>query len=326
MLCILNFPLNAQNKIQIINSDNSQMLNDADYTKLYGNCHFRHNGNDMYCDTLYLYDNKNYIEAFGNVKIIQEDAEKGTTTIKSDSLKYDGNKNIATFINNVNMLNNNTTLLTNLFVYNTKDKIGTYYNEGTILNKTDVLKSETGTYNIATKIADFSKNVSITSSSNTILTNLITYDNNLQKAYFKVPTKIIDNTDKSFIYSEEGDYNTNSTETNLYKNSYYSSEDKYFTADTMVLNEKLKTNTLTNNTLIIDKKNNTHIVSNFASSNQTTSNSLITNNVLIKSIQNNDPFYLTADTILAYDTPKDKILIPDISELTNNHSIDIKDI
>ena len=63
-------------KIRILNSDQiiSNNIQHPEYWRMKGNVIFSHDGSTMYCDSAHHYKNEEKIQAFSNVRIIQEDS------------------------------------------------------------------------------------------------------------------------------------------------------------------------------------------------------------------------------------------------------------
>src|SRR3954469_20146694 len=103
-------PADTANKvvITIVNSNSIVGLtNDTgQITKLIGNVQLAQGTNQMFCDSAYLSQEKNNLEAFGNVRIIQA----GGTQVQSDYLRYVGNKKMAFLNGNVQLTDGKSTL------------------------------------------------------------------------------------------------------------------------------------------------------------------------------------------------------------------------
>src|SRR5690606_37473316 len=78
-----------QNKIELLGANSLKFDKSLglDAQRLIGNVRFKHKGALMYCDSAYLYNTSNSLDAFGNVRVVQGD----TLTLVSDKLYYDGN-------------------------------------------------------------------------------------------------------------------------------------------------------------------------------------------------------------------------------------------
>ena len=103
---------------------------------------FEHNGTYMYCDSAYFYQQKNNLEAFGNVHIKQGD----TLNLYCDYLEYDGDSSYAKLRNNITLKNTKATLTTNILDYNLKSKVASYHNWGKIKDGEHNLISKHGYY------------------------------------------------------------------------------------------------------------------------------------------------------------------------------------
>ena len=114
--------------------------NEANRVK--GNAIFAHENTLMYCDSAYLFQDRNDVEAFGNIHINVND----TLDMYSDKLIYSGNTKIAKLIDNVKLIDKNTVLTTNQLTYDRNMSIATYYDHGKIVDKDNTLTSVKGWY------------------------------------------------------------------------------------------------------------------------------------------------------------------------------------
>jgi lipopolysaccharide export system protein LptA len=90
----------------------------ADVKRLIGDVIFRHNTTYMFCDSAYFYEGENYIEAFGNIHINQND----TVHIWGKKLIYNGDDRYAELHDTVVMEDGKMTLFTNHLNYDMNAK------------------------------------------------------------------------------------------------------------------------------------------------------------------------------------------------------------
>lgn len=80
----------AQKRVQLEHADKLKGARSADgerFDRLLGNVVLIQNRTTIYCDSAYLYKKRNFVEAFGKVRITEGDS----VTITGRKLEYDGN-------------------------------------------------------------------------------------------------------------------------------------------------------------------------------------------------------------------------------------------
>lgn len=201
---------------------------------LMGNVVFRHDSTFMYCDSAYLYNESNSLEAFGQVRIEQGD----TLFIYGDFLKYEGNIQLAQMRENVRMVNNDeVTLFTDFLDYDRIKNIGYYFNGGMIVDSLNELTSIYGQYSPETKIAFFKEDVRLVNPQFVLTSDTLEYSTETKIAII-LGAAVIES-DSGKIYSERGWYNTENDESMLYDRSIVISKDetKNITADSLYYNK-----------------------------------------------------------------------------------------
>lgn len=205
-----------------------------DVIVLMGNVVFRHDSTFMYCDSAYLYDKENSLEAFGQVVIEQGD----TLFIYGDYLIYEGNNQLAKMRENVRMVSNDeVTLFTDNLDYNRLQNIGYYFDGGMIVDSLNELTSVYGQYSPDTKIAFFKDEVRLVNPNFVLNSDTLKYSTENKIATILGPSVI--ESDSGTIYSSRGWYHTEIEESMLYDRSVVVSKDetKNITADSMFYNK-----------------------------------------------------------------------------------------
>ena len=196
--------LYAQKKtmVQILNSDSLliERKTGISIKRLIGNVELEHEGIHLFCDSAYIYDDRNLVEAYDNVHIKQGDS----LNLYGDHLRYKGDTRMAEFRNNVRLIDKKTTVETNFLDYDLNIDLGYYFNGGTIYNEQDTLKSGQGYYYSNGKYFVFKDSVVIENPDYTILSDTLHYYTNSEISYFFGQTQIIG--DSSYIYCENGWY------------------------------------------------------------------------------------------------------------------------
>ena len=200
-----------------------------DVIVLTGDVVFRHDSTYMYCDSAYMYESVNSLEAFGKVVIEQGD----TLFIYGDYLYYDGNKSLAQLRENVLMENRGLELYTDNFDYDRIADIGYFFDGGMLLDSLNELTSVYGQYSPNTKLAHFYNIVELTNPNFTLKSDTLIYNTTTKVASILSPTVI--EGDSGIIYSSKGWYDTIEDKAILLNRSVIVSNDKSktITADSL---------------------------------------------------------------------------------------------
>lgn len=237
VLCILYMSAAmAQQKGSVVNLLSSSKTigtkrGDVDYLKVYNGV-FQQNNSTLRSDSAYFYPQTNSFDAFGHVNINQGD----TLNIYADLLNYNGNTNIAILTNNVRMVDRDAVLTTNHLNYNTITRIGTYTGGGKLVNKENTLVSKNGYYFALSRDAYFRYDVVLNSPEAIIKSDTLRYNSGSKIAYFYGPTHIIGKDDT--LYTENGDYNTQTEQAFFGKNNLYTQGTKTLRGDSLFYDRK----------------------------------------------------------------------------------------
>jgi lipopolysaccharide assembly outer membrane protein LptD (OstA) len=107
-----------------------EVRNGKEVRKIIGPARFRQNATLLYCDSAYLHQATDFIEAFGNVKIVEGDS----VTVTGNNGTYDGRTRMARMYGNVVLTDRQMTLNTEQLDYNMKTSSAFYPNNGTIVD------------------------------------------------------------------------------------------------------------------------------------------------------------------------------------------------
>ena len=226
--------------VLLIKSESSTgiKLNGRDIIKVYKGT-FKQDFSLLSSDSAYFYPKENAFDAFGDVNINQGD----TLNIYSDLLNYNGNTKIAILTNNVRMVDKDATLTTNHLVYNTATRIGTYTDGGKLVNKDNTLLSKNGYYFAKSRDSYFRYNVSLTTPDALVITDTMRYNTGSRISYFYGPTNIYgtkgDKKDRDTLYTENGQYNTQTEQGAFGKNNLYHTGTRSLKGDSLFY-DKLK--------------------------------------------------------------------------------------
>jgi lipopolysaccharide export system protein LptA len=276
-----------------------------DAQRIIGDVVLKHEEVLMFCDSAYLYDSSNNLDAFGNVHIKQGD----TLNLFGDKLKYNAITKIAEVFDNIRMLSKDMTLTTNYLIHNIESEISTYYNGGRIVsNENDnVLESSIGHYHAASEMFFFKKDVVLTNPEYVIKTDSLRFDTRTEIAYFTGPTTI--ESKDSFIYCENGWSNTKTNVSQFNKNAYILSDTQRMAGDSIQYDQNAGIGQAFINVQITDTVNNYLINGNYARYDEKTGHSIVTDRAMLTMIDDEDSLYLHADTLYSIrDTTKENVV------------------
>lgn len=204
-------PLSAQNKAepkkpatirikQARSLSYDEMLHDAKILR--GDVICEHDGALLYCDTAYIFEKENRMQASGHILITQGDSIRVT----AEKLIYDGKNKMASLVNRVKCVERDMVLTTPAMQFDLGHSIASYYNGGVIVNQTNTLSSKHGHYFSAGKTAAFQFDVKLENPEYTMSCDTLRYKVDQKTAYFLGPSIIRSKND--YIYCENGWYDT----------------------------------------------------------------------------------------------------------------------
>lgn len=212
---------------------------------------FRHENAILTCDSAVLYGERNYFEAFKNVRINQGD----TLNIYSDFLNYDGNAKKAHLNKNVKLVDRTNTLTTNILDYDMVAKIGEYKEGGKLVTPDATITSKTGYYFSNSRDAYFKIDVLVVSAESTITSEDLRYNTLSNWTYFYGPTNIKGKDDN--LYTENGAYNTKNENAYFGKKNLYTNGSKSLKGDSLYYYGKRGYGRAVKNIVFIDTKDHT---------------------------------------------------------------------
>jgi len=274
----------------------------AEVHVLHGNVAFKHKDAYLFCDSAYLYNQSNRLEAFDNVKIEQGDS----IFVYGDYLIYEGDKSMAKMRHNVRMENGNVTLFTDSFNYNRNSNIGYYLEGGMIVDALNELTSVYGQYSPDTKIAYFKKNVKLVNPQFVLTSDTLKYSTGTKIASILGPSVI--ESDSGTIHSNFGWYNTVTDQAMLYKRSvvYNKKKTQSITADSLFYNRKSGFCEAFGNILMNDTLNKVILTGNYGYFDLLTNFAFATDSAQIIEYSQGDSLFLHADTLLLKTIDKER--------------------
>ncbi len=292
-------------KIEILHSDKllGTKRDGKTIRRLVGNVELLHDSVHMFCDSAYHFLTENYFTAYSNVRVIQGDS----LFLYGDSLKYDGNSSDGKVRGRVKLLDNNMQLTTNFLDFNTETNVSHYFNGGTIVDSANTLFSNSGYYLSDIDEFRFRDSVVLVNLDYNIFTDTLHYSTDTEKSFFFGPTDIV--TDSSYIYCENGWYDTHFGVARFGKNTWMQRNEIILEADSLNYNNKTGLGIARKNVIIEDTIQKIWIKGQYAYLNQKKDYSFVTDSALFILFQDNDSLYLHADTLFSTTDSLDKKLI-----------------
>ncbi|MDJ0365445.1 OstA-like protein [Hymenobacter sp. H14-R3] len=224
--------------------------------KLLGNVSFRQQDVLLYCDSAYQYLERNEIEAFSNVRIVQSD----TMTITGDHGFYDGNKRTARMTGKqVVMHDPRMTLTTTALDYDLNRKTAFYTVGGHLVDPKNTLDSQQGFYDTNSKVFVFKRDVHLVSLDETgqptdLRNDTLTFNTISKIAYFNGPTRI--KSAQGDLYAEKGTYNTVTRISNFAEKAQIETPGYLLGGDVLVYDQVKLYGVATGHVSLISKKDN----------------------------------------------------------------------
>lgn len=272
---------------------------DPNVKKLIRRVVVKHKGSVLYCDSAYLHEDKNAVDAYGHARLIGSDG----TRLTSDSMYYDGETQIAQAIGDVLLVDESTRLKTKQLDYNLEEGVAYYYMGGEIVDPEKTLESRTGSYDTNSKIFYYKQDVLlVTRDGKKIETDDLTYNTISKIAYFQGPTWITNDNGK--VYTEAGNFNTE-TEVSNFKGRTQLEDDAYILeGDSLYFDNTQQNGFVKGNVMLFSKEDSVLINGKEGWFKGEVGQSKIYGEALMRTISEGDTTYLRADTMY-YETQEE---------------------
>ena len=281
-----------------------------DAQRLIGNVELSHKNIIMFCDSAWSYSATNSVDAFGHVHVISND----TINMYADFIHYNGNEAIAEARRNVILKDPKLTLTTDSLDFDTKNEIGYYNYGGKIVDSTNTLTSMIGRYYSHQNELFFKDSVKVINKDYVMTSDTMRYNTKTEIVYIVGPTHIIG--DSSYLYSENGWFDTKEKTSELLKNSTVRRGDTQLQGDYIYYDDKNGNGNAKGNVVINDYKNSIIIAGNKAIYNDFSQNAYMTDSAIFVQYHQNDSLFLHADTLF---TQPDTSAVNQKIVITYNH-------
>ena len=188
LISLCSFAQQRDSIVYLMSSKMVQMVDveGASYRRIVGPARFLHNGTYLLCDTAMWNVDTKVIEAWGNVRILQDE-----TVLDSDKLTYLIDQDVAQFRGTVVQLQDkdHNTLRTRHLDYNTKDSVAVFRSGGSMRDKDgQIIESDNGTYDSKVKTFTFVGDVNMFTDSIFVKSGKLKYESELNMATFSAGT------------------------------------------------------------------------------------------------------------------------------------------
>jgi lipopolysaccharide export system protein LptA len=268
--------------------------------KLIGNVNLKHGETLMYCDSAYIYPEKNNVQAFGNVNIVQP----GGTNVQSDYLRYIGNTKMAYLKGNVSLTDGKNNLWAEELEYNVGTKVGVYTQGGTLQSDATTLSSNEGVYNVRSKDARFTGEVFVSDPQYNVTSVDLGYNTETKIVRFFGPSVVTN--EKSVLKTSSGTWDGKNEIAHFVTRSSIETQEQYIEADNMDYNRKTGWGIAVGKVIAIDTTQHTTMYCGYARYNEITRKMLATIKPVMKQQQNKkDSLFIRADTFYSAPVPKE---------------------
>lgn len=257
-----------------------------------GNVRFKQGTVLMNCDSAWFYEDKNQVEAFGNIYIRQLD----TFDLRGNYLIYNGDNRTAVVEKDVRLSDGEMVLNTQILNYDVNNKIGYYTVGGDIRNGSDQLTSRVGRFYSRSKTFFFKDSVVLTNPEYNMVCDTLHYNTVTKKATFFGPTTIT--SEENTIRCNYGWYNTESNLSQFSNRVSITGKENQLTADSMWYNRNSGVGKAKGNIELVDSVEDIVIRGQKGYYNRKTKKTLVTDRAVAIKKQEDGSFFLKADTLL----------------------------
>ena len=285
------------NKIELLGANSLKFDKKigVDAQRLLGNVRFKHKGALMYCDSAYLYNANNSLDAFGNVRVVQGD----TLTLLSDKLYYNGNTQYVKVRDHVTLEDQDMKLKTNTLDYDRKTGRAVFFDRGIITstqNENKLISCE-GIYDSQNSFFYFRDSVVLENPKYRVETDTLNYGNISEIAYFKGPTFIF--SEENTIYCENGWYDTKADISQFNENAYLDNGKQVLSGDSLWYSRNEGLGRAYQNVSIVDTTDRLNIYGDYGEYFELLGKTLITGRAEMMQYDKLDSLFLHGDTLLA---------------------------
>ena len=264
--------------------------------------HIIHEGVDMWCDKAIHYGDQDFIEAYGNVKMIQGD----TINMSSKYIEYSGKSKLAFASGDVILREPSSTLTTDTLYFDRAKQEAFYKTGGKVVrDSSGTITSRIGRYYAQKEKYQFVNEVKLVNPDYVIDTDRLDFYSTSGHAYMYGPTTITG--EESVIYCERGFYDTENDTGYFIKNSRIDYDNRQIVGDSMYFDRNRSFASATNNIIVTDTINKSIVKGHYAEVFRDKDSVFITKRALAITIQDKDSIYVHSDTLMVTGKPENRI-------------------
>ncbi|MEO0471789.1 MAG: OstA-like protein [Bacteroidota bacterium] len=284
----------AQTKrVQILHADrlSFQKGEEDNVQKLIGHVRLKQDSTFFFCDSAYLYEVGNRLEAFNRVKIVMPDS----TILRSEKLIYEAETRVAKVYDNIRLTDGDVELETDQMTYYREEEYGFYERGGILRDRENTLSSQLGYYYAAEDMAYFRNSVRLENEDFTLDTDTLGYNTETEVAFFLTYTTIL--SEDGEIETSRGRYDTEAKKVYLYEQSTVRDSNYVLIADTLFYDEGKNFGQAFSNVEIEQDDSTLMILGEYGEFNRKTDESMITRDAVAIQFMDDDTLYMFADTL-----------------------------
>ena len=255
----------------------------------------------IYCDSAFFYRNRNSMEAFGRVRIVDD-----SVTITSKNLFYNGNTRKAELRNNVIYTKGFTQLTTDNLDYNMDAEIGHYFEGGKLQDTTNILTSKIGYFYAQRNFATFKTNVVLTAPDYILKSEDLHYNTITKVATTPGATEIITPSGQTRLDADGGEFQT-VIDQSKFVGGKLETPNNFLEGDDLFFDNLKKYYKAEGNVKLIAKDKDIIIIGDEGYNDEANTISKIYGNPVMKRIMENDTFYISADTLVYVESDIDSL-------------------
>jgi lipopolysaccharide export system protein LptA len=259
---------------------------------LTGQVRINHDGIIITCNKAYYFKEENYAKLFGDVQMVQGD----TLFLNSQYAEYSGNEKKAYATGNPVLRSPDMTLTTDVINFDRNTQQAFYTTFGRIINKENTLTSNSGRYYATEKKFQFLSTVTITNPKYIIKSDHVDYFNNSGHAYLFGPSTIT--SEKNFIYTEKGFYDSRKNTGHFLRKSYIQYEDRLIEGDSIFYNRNTEFASATRNVKITDTVNKGIVKGHYGEVYKLKDSLMMTGRAVAINLVENDSVYIHGKKLL----------------------------
>lgn len=302
---LISFSAFSQKGEQLQHSEEKLMGTVRDGKKvniLIGNVKFTQKSTIIYCDSAFFYRERNAMEAFGNVRIIDE---ADSIDITAKKLVYEGDLRSAKLRDDVVYRDDSVTLYTDFLDYDMFNNSARYYNGGRIVDGVNELKSEKGLYDTENKLMSFENNVELDNPDYFLECENLVYNILTKKATINSANTITTKENNIKLYAELGSQFDTSRKISQFFSSQIDTRSYTISGERLKSDDLNKIYVADGNVKMVSKKETLIITGEHARHDARTGITKVYGKAVMRKPVGIDTLFMRADTLVSIDDSLD---------------------